>query len=124
MRGADPGQCRTGDCCTGCWNGSACLALGAQSRLACGSGGAVCEACPPCQVCNGDGLCVPDRETDRMECPGGRCVGGECCERCLTDGMPPACGPGTSNLACGRGGVECENCESTGLMCVDGMCAD
>jgi hypothetical protein len=59
-----------------------------------------------------------------MECPGGRCVDGACCERCLTDGVPPSCGAGTTNVSCGLMGVECQNCEATGLVCVEGMCVD
>jgi hypothetical protein len=117
------GQCRGDDCCTGCWTGSACLAVAAQTRIACGRGGAMCDECPPCQVCR-DGTCVANRELDRLECPGGRCADGACCERCLTDGPSPACGTGTSNVSCGRMGADCQNCEASGRLCVEGMCLE
>jgi hypothetical protein len=43
------GVCRGGSCCTGCWNGTACLA--GTSKTACGMNGDACASCP--------GVCKP-----------------------------------------------------------------
>lgn len=51
---AEP-PCMAEECCTGCWDGTACRA--GTDDAACGSGGAACTAC---------------------ECPFDRCVSGEC----------------------------------------------
>lgn len=55
--GGGAGICRAGACCTGCWDGTACVTTGDAAR--CGSGGESCGACP----CDGDrcvaGGCAP-----------------------------------------------------------------
>jgi len=81
----EEGQCRSGTCCTGCWNGSSCPA--GRSASECGLGGVACESCVGCQTfcnqprnteCNPEwgftpcgcleGLCTLDAE---MCCPNG-----------------------------------------------------
>jgi hypothetical protein len=51
------GKCYSGACCTGCWNGTACL--NGTSTSNCGDNGAACTSCSTWYKCNGACYCGP-----------------------------------------------------------------
>lgn len=106
--------------CTGCCSGRGACQPG-TANTACGTGGAACQDCGPCQTCTG-GVCTPI--ADSTCCPGGICVGGACQARatlemcggrCDTDDLP-------ATFTCTGGGtVPCPACDTD---CVTYGCAD
>ncbi len=122
--GGAAGQCRSGECCTGCWFAGACMP--GNTVAVCGTGGAICNACDdgdPCttDTCTSAKACqsVPD---DTATCPGGACHAGVCCTGCW-DGS--TCQAGTTNAVCGTGGGDCATCggaDCPSSRCTGGMC--
>ncbi|MEM7605095.1 MAG: hypothetical protein AAF411_07030 [Myxococcota bacterium] len=59
-----PGRCRQGACCAGCWNGSACVE--GDRDEACGREGGVCETCEcPMDRCSPEG-CIGASRWERV----------------------------------------------------------
>ena len=53
----DDGLCRGGNCCPGCWNGTACRLGTADAE--CGAAGAMCTSCTPTGTCvAATGMCM------------------------------------------------------------------
>jgi hypothetical protein len=78
----DPGQCRESACCTGCWDGVACIP--GTEREDCGRAGGDCVAC--------EGTC----ECDLALCPseGDTFTGADCVEGTCMPVAASCCGPG------------------------------
>lgn len=53
----EPGRCRAGSCCAGCWNGTRCVS--GRSASACGRGGGMCATCSDADACTSD-VCTPE----------------------------------------------------------------
>jgi len=103
------GQCRAGACCTGCWDGGACV--GGDAVAACGAGGERCMGCDDANVCTADGCNAGACENPPVagSCPGGECTGGACCTGCIGGGG--TCESGDTAAACGAGGASCAACD-------------
>lgn len=88
-----------------------------------------------------EGRCVEEKHSPVFVCGGllppdekeAHCYGGQCCYTCLYDlGNVPGsidaedgpCAPGVFDTACGFGGGLCQDCTTTGQVCVRGECAD
>jgi hypothetical protein len=120
------GLCYSGSCCTGCYNGSSCVALGSESTSACGSGGASCQTCSTAAACKdpdcASGGCTTKNATNwsSTNCSGGTCLSGACCTGCWYGSVCYALG-GQSATTCGAGGVTCSAC-STAAACKSPDC--
>lgn len=91
--------------CSGCCQGTSCVE--GISKQQCGAGG------KPCQVCKDDEQCV------QGACKKNVCDPGTCPKGCCDPGG--VCQNGTTNAACGTGGVKCSVCKS-GQACVASKC--
>jgi hypothetical protein len=102
------GQCLSCDqstCPTGCCQGGQCLPGDAAS--ACGKGGLACQVCKEGESCV-DGQCTTFGPCNPTTCPNGCCKGGQCMS-------------GTSQTACGTGGLACVFC-AIDQICAEGSC--
>ncbi len=91
--------------CPGCCVGNQCVVGNTDTQ--CGFGGSTCQDCVPfSETCNG-GVC-----TGQTTCSPGTCQG--CCEG-------NACVSGTSQFACGIGGLACQTCNG-GQTCTNQQC--
>ncbi len=103
------GRCRASTCCTGCWDGGACVA--GDDVASCGLEGARCTACDDGNACTTDtcsgGSCGGTPTSGA--CPGGTCTAGTCCTGCLSG---DACEPGDTAASCGTGGARCASCDT------------
>ncbi|MBV9947805.1 MAG: hypothetical protein JOZ69_13200 [Myxococcales bacterium] len=109
---AQPG-CGPANCSDGCCLDSNTCSSGA-SPVACGVGGGSCAACDLAhgQTCNADAGCgVPPPPLCGAGCAG--CCSGDF----LFDQI---CAVGTQDIACGAGGVRCQNCTGLGARCAPG----
>src|SRR4051812_19444079 len=100
------GACAAG-CTFGCCVGNVCR-TGNSTQL-CGTGGRSCVTCGAGTVCSG-GTCVVS--------PPGTCGASYCSTGCC---QGKTCQPGTSENACGTGGVGCVRCAG-GQVCSAGTC--
>ncbi len=105
--------------CTGCCLGNDVCTDGLHAG-ACGTGGMQCESCNPS---TGGGKCVAkgavmggscafptSAACDDTICPMGCCVGDLCVQ-------------GTQDIACGSGGVGCQDCTTNGRTCIGRTCS-
>jgi hypothetical protein len=105
--------------CTGCCLGNDVCTDGLHAG-ACGSGGMQCESCNPA---TGGGKCLaktsepggacqfPTSDTCNASiCPMGCCVGALCVQ-------------GTQDIACGSGGIACQDCTQNGRTCLGRTCS-
>jgi hypothetical protein len=104
--------------CTGCCLGTDVCTDGLHAG-ACGSGGMQCESCNPA---TGGGKCVANTTAGgacvfptsatcgTSVCPMGCCVGDLCVQ-------------GTQDIACGSGGVGCQDCTQNGRTCLGRTCS-
>lgn len=120
--------------CTGCCNGSACLAGNADVN--CGRNGETCRACTGAETCGGGnpgtpGICGCTAESAATTCTG-KCgvVANNCgqgvnctllCAGCCDGGT---CLAGTADNACGRNGVACGICPAGADTCCNRGCVD
>jgi hypothetical protein len=102
------GRCGPSNC-PGCCVGNECVV--ATTPQACGVNGQQCKACPPGQLCDPRGRCIPAS----TECNASNCAG--CC-------VGDICAVGTQNTACGAGGELCQNCanQTPPRVCQAGVC--
>ena len=114
------GLCYNGNCCTGCWNGTACDTT--PDNSSCGTGGALCGTCSTPDFCKSascpTGVCGITNKTDGTGCTGGLCYGGSCCTVCVVNGT---CQTSSNDSHCGTAGETCDICNS-GQDCVSGNC--
>jgi hypothetical protein len=105
--------------CPGCCLGTDVCTDGLHAG-ACGSGGMQCESCNPA---TGGGTCVASASgaggacvtpvnaaCDASSCPTGCCVGDLCVQ-------------GTQDIACGSGGIGCQDCTQNGRTCIGRTCS-
>ncbi len=105
--------------CTGCCLGNDVCTDGLHAG-ACGAGGMQCESCNPA---TGGGKCAANAAgtggscsfptssaCNDTTCPTGCCVGSLCVQ-------------GTQDIACGSGGVGCQDCTSNGRTCIGRTCS-
>ncbi|HQB44935.1 MAG TPA: hypothetical protein PLV85_15080, partial [Polyangiaceae bacterium] len=110
-----PGQsCSLGTCvddvcspsnCAGCCQNGQCVSGDLES--ACGTGGIECSICKANESCV-TGACVASSVCDANNCGNGCCIKGVCM-------------PGRTGEACGKGGIQCEQC-SEAQQCEDQVC--
>jgi hypothetical protein len=101
--------CSPATCPTGCCQGNICVAGG--DNTACGAAGQVCKDCTGSgDVCNGMGICIPPPPL----CNPGNCSGG-CC-------IGNVCAVGNQDTTCGKGGAQCQNCQSLNEVCTAQTC--
>jgi hypothetical protein len=105
--------------CPGCCLGTDVCTDGLHAG-ACGSGGMQCESCNPA---SSGGKCVAKESTmggacvfpttagcGNSVCPTGCCVGDLCVQ-------------GTQDIACGSGGIGCQDCTQDGRTCLGRTCS-
>ncbi len=117
------GRCRASVCCTGCWDGGACIA--GTDDAQCGNGGDRCAGCDdgnPCTAdsCTGAGRCTTTPTAGT--CPGGTCAGGTCCTGCVEG---TSCASGDTVAQCGAAGATCMACDVSACppeRCAAGAC--
>jgi hypothetical protein len=114
---SEPGSCRAGKCCTGCWDPLKNACQPGTDPEICGDKGVVCLNCvaSPSDGCTSYGCspavgCTIAVKVDGTPCPGGKCWKGKCCLGCW-DGLN--CLPGKDIAWCGIGGESCMPCPST-----------
>ncbi|MBW2733785.1 MAG: hypothetical protein JRH20_15460 [Deltaproteobacteria bacterium] len=114
------GECREGDCCNGCWDGSLrrCLIGSDQSATRCGDTGVICQACTTsnqCETptCSTERCTFPDK-SDTTLCSSGQCRSGNCCTGCWNS-TASQCLVGTaqSTALCGDDGNSCQGCTTS-----------
>ena len=114
------GRCYGGLCCKGCWGGGSCR--GGTSGQYCGKGGVVCSTCQalnPCKTAScSSGSCILSQRPFGWGCPNGKCLHGNCCSGCISNG---ACHPGNTNGNCGNWGGPCQSCWAP-KSCNNGNC--
>jgi hypothetical protein len=111
--GADAGGCSASTCPAGCCDSDGHCQSG--SPTSCGTGGLACETCPPGMQCQDNVFCACTPES----CPNG------CCNDSFVLGMADsgaACLAGTSDVACGGGGADCQDCTFNGITGTGGTC--
>lgn len=120
------GICRSGTCCTGCWDGSLCRP--GTTLTQCGTGGVACAPCSPpnlggCQVAScATGSCQTANAPDGSSCQSGKCYQGLCCTGCW-DAASQVCRPGSTDDYCGTGGTACADCtQIAGAKCENKSC--
>lgn len=102
------GTCNGTTCPNGCCSGNLCVPYASQSAATCGTGGAVCGACPAGNACV-SGVCGTGTACDFFSCAG-CCTGGTC----VGTGSQSATG-------CGLNGAACAAC-AAGATCTGGVC--
>jgi uncharacterized protein (TIGR03382 family) len=93
----EPGTCRLGACCTGCFDGARCVP--GASIAKCGAGGAECDSCADDDLCTADS-CAAGICANRAIPAGGACDDGLFCttgDRC--NGAGVCLGSGASPCA-------------------------
>ena len=103
--------------CSGCCQGSQCIAADQQSQFVCGVSGRRCEACPNTQMCTRFGGCMPNVITDAgIGGPGSPCQNDS---QCGSDGLGQ-CSP---DVADWPGGYCTRSCEAdacpAGAECIE-----
>lgn len=127
MSGGAPGLCRSGACCTGCWNGSSCQA--GTSAGVCGAGGLVCASCADGNVCTND-VCSAGACSNPPAASGTACDDGQYCT--VSDGCNGggACTGATRNCSdaytcttdtCDEAGDRCVSTVTIGCL-ISGTC--
>ncbi len=112
--GPDASGCNASTCRAGCCDGDGHCQSG--SPTFCGTGGFACQICPPGMQCQGNFFCACTRES----CPNG------CCNDSFVPGMADsgaACLAGTSDMSCGGGAADCQDCTFNGMAGTGGTCA-
>ena len=101
--------CTPQNCPGGCCQGNVCV--GGGSNNACGTGGNQCKDCMGGGlVCNGMGICIPPPPLcNPQNCAGGCCIGN-------------VCAVGNQDTTCGKGGAQCQNCQSLNEVCTAQAC--
>jgi hypothetical protein len=107
------GKCRSGNCCTGCWNGTC---QPGNTIAACGSGGNDCNGCSgaTCKsaVCNAGGQCGTTDQTGTsctVASKTGTCKSGSCCTDCWAGSVCHT----PDNSYCGTAGAACGTCSGS-----------
>jgi len=128
------GRCHAGLCCSGCWTGAQCLAIGAQTPAACGFGGGSCGSCDdhnPCTVdsCSPGGATpecthAADPSQDGRSCGAGSVCAAGTCVGCGGPDQPCCAGRtcGSTGLTCGADDT-CVLCGGPDQPCCNGTCA-
>ncbi len=102
--------------CAGCCSASGTCRSGA-TNIECGGGGRACQACSGAQTCSA-GVCRSPQTPDA-----GRLCGPESCATGCCDPLAGlVCLTGTSNEACGAGGVVCSVCLPILQTCQNRVC--
>lgn len=119
--GGANGRCRSGGCCTGCWDGATCATGTALQE--CGDAGSLCLNCDDDVACTNDS-CLPSGACGGHSgrpagtpCPDGHCVNGGVC---VAD-SPGACGgadqPCCGGFTCSQSGTTCNLSTNTCEYC-------
>ncbi len=113
----------TSDCgpsnCTGCCLGNDVCTDGLHAG-ACGSGGMQCESCNPA---TGGGKCAPSTSGAGVACEfptSAVCNDAICPTGCCVGDL---CVVGTQDVACGSGGIGCQDCTQNGRTCIGRTCS-
>jgi hypothetical protein len=105
--------------CPGCCLGTDVCTDGLHAG-ACGSGGIQCESCNPA---TGGGTCVANTSGVGGACVtpvNAACGASSCATGCCVGDL---CVQGTQDIACGSGGIGCQDCTQNGRTCLGRTCS-
>jgi len=120
------GICHKAACCTGCWDGTTCVAK--ASHGACGDDGLSCKVCTGTQECKANTAGKNVCQTQSVDCvngatctlggKSGTCRNNACCTGCWnTANATCVATTSMSKTACGNAGKVCASCSGTTPVC-------